>query len=107
MFIIRMQGGLGNQIFIFLFYMSLCKQYGEKNVSIDLSSYKRFHAHTGYILEDVFDILPLNKCDLRDAKKYSTEIIYTDRLGYLSNHINYIGKIVDYYNTFIAPRKKK
>ena len=51
MFAVRIQGGLGNQIFQYLFALELKKQHPDVKVCIDLNSYNRFDPHNGYELK--------------------------------------------------------
>ena len=51
MLAVRIQGGLGNQIFQYLLALELKEQFPEADVAIDLNSYNRFRPHNGYELE--------------------------------------------------------
>lgn len=51
MLAVRVQGGLGNQIFQYLFALELKERFPEADVAIDLNSYNRFRPHNGYELE--------------------------------------------------------
>lgn len=54
MIIIKVQGGLGNQMFQYALYERM-KRSG-KNVKIDITSYNTFNLHNGFELEKVFDL---------------------------------------------------
>lgn len=54
MFVVRIQGGLGNQIFQYLFAQKLKKHFPDTEVLIDLDSYRRYHPHNGYELDKHF-----------------------------------------------------
>lgn len=51
MLVVRIQGGLGNQIFQYLFALELKQRFPEAEVCIDLDSYRRYRPHNGYELE--------------------------------------------------------
>lgn len=52
--LLKMTGGLGNQMFIYALYLSM-KQQGI-NVIIDLSDMVHYHAHYGYEMHKVFGL---------------------------------------------------
>lgn len=54
--IVRVIGGLGNQMFQYAFYLALCKRY--KNVKLDTSAYKHYKLHD-YQIEDIFNLIQL------------------------------------------------
>lgn len=54
MIILKMWGGLGNQMFIYALYKSMLEK--KKNVKIDMSYFENFNAHNGYELKNVFGI---------------------------------------------------
>ena len=56
-YIVRLTGGLGNQMFQYAFSQALQAQ--GKEVSVDLSWYDKFDAHNGYELDSVFGIKPI------------------------------------------------
>lgn len=56
MIIIRIHGGLGNQMFEYALAYALKKRYPQQKVKLDISDYHRFTAHTGYSLEKYFGI---------------------------------------------------
>ncbi len=55
MIIVRIDGGLGNQMFCYAFAIALRESLG-KEVLIDSHRYKFFPNHTGYELNNLFDI---------------------------------------------------
>lgn len=67
MLIVRIMGGLGNQMFQYALYKKLI-QMG-KNVKIDISSYNNYQKHNGYELERIFKIHPA-VCSLEEAMRY-------------------------------------
>ena len=54
---IKMTGGLGNQMFIYAFYMQMKKHY--INTRIDLSDMVHYKAHNGYEMHRVFNLPPI------------------------------------------------
>lgn len=59
--LIKMAGGLGNQMFIYAMYLSMHKRFGD-SVRIDISDILHLHPHNGYELHDVFCLPP---CEFR------------------------------------------
>lgn len=60
MYIVKFQGGLGNQMFQYAFMQLLKKRYPAEEVVADLSNYALHNPHTGYQLKSIFGIdLPL------------------------------------------------
>lgn len=59
--LIKMAGGLGNQMFIYAMYLSMHKRFGE-NVRIDITDLLHLHPHNGYELHNVFNLPP---CEFR------------------------------------------
>lgn len=58
MFIVRLQGGLGNQMFQYALYEKLRYRYAGSDVLLDKTSYRISKPHNGYELEDIFCIEP-------------------------------------------------
>lgn len=52
--LIKMTGGLGNQMFIYALYLRMKSRY--KDVRIDLSDMQHYHYHYGYELHRIFDL---------------------------------------------------
>ncbi len=69
MIVVKMIGGLGNQLFQYAFYLSL-KMKGS-DVKVDLSEYKNYKLHSGYVLKDYFNI------NIDSAKKNELKSIKT------------------------------
>lgn len=63
-----MTGGLGNQMFIYAFYLRMKRQYADTR--IDLSDMVHYQAHNGYKLHRIFPDLPQDEfCINQKAKK--------------------------------------
>lgn len=63
-----MTGGLGNQMFIYAFYLRMKRQYADTR--IDLSDMVHYQAHNGYELHRIFPDLPQDEfCINQKAKK--------------------------------------
>jgi hypothetical protein len=54
--IIKIKGGLGNQMFQFAFYLSVKNKYQNDIVKIDTSFYDNNKAHNGYELKKIFSV---------------------------------------------------
>lgn len=65
--LIKMIGGLGNQMFIYAFYLQMCKRF--PGTRIDLSDMRHYHAHNGYELDRVFGISDREFCIAKPLKK--------------------------------------
>ena len=66
--IVNITGGLGNQMFIYAFYMQMRKRF--KNTRIDLSDMVHYRVHNGYELHRIFGQLPEDEfCINQKAKK--------------------------------------
>lgn len=50
--LIKMTGGLGNQMFIYAFYMKMKRLF--PSTRIDLSDMMHYHVHNGYELHRIF-----------------------------------------------------
>ena len=62
-----MIGGLGNQMFIYAFYLQMRKRFSDTR--IDLSDMRHYHAHNGYELDRVFGISDREFCIAKPLKK--------------------------------------
>lgn len=62
-----MIGGLGNQMFIYAFYLQMRKRF--PCTRIDLSDMRHYHAHNGYELDRVFGISDHEFCIAKPLKK--------------------------------------
>jgi hypothetical protein len=60
--IVKVLGGLGNQMFQYAFYLAMKKKFGE--VKIGTASFKGYSLHNGYELERIFDINPQHASNL-------------------------------------------
>ena len=56
MFIVKFQGGLGNQMFQYSLYRALERRFPEVDVMADLISYRTYDFHNGWELGKVFGI---------------------------------------------------
>ena len=65
--LIKMIGGLGNQMFIYAFYLQMRKRF--PGTRIDLSDMRHYHAHNGYELDRVFGISDNEFCIAKPLKK--------------------------------------
>ena len=65
--LIKMIGGLGNQMFIYAFYLQMRKRFPKTR--IDLSDMMHYNAHNGYELNRVFGINDNEFCISKPLKK--------------------------------------
>ncbi|MCR5187342.1 MAG: alpha-1,2-fucosyltransferase [Treponema sp.] len=70
MFIVRFNGGLGNQMFQYAFMRALQKHYPNTQVLADLTVYDEEKQHNGFELEKIFGI-KLNKATRKDIIRLS------------------------------------
>jgi Glycosyl transferase family 11. len=69
MFIVALEGGLGNQMFEYAFYLALKEAYPKEDIKADLS-FISSKMHNGYELEKIFGINPPT-CTKYDIIRYS------------------------------------
>ncbi len=62
-----MTGGLGNQMFIYAFYLQMKKRFSD--IYIDLSDMMHYKVHHGYEMHRVFDLPKVEKCYPQVLKK--------------------------------------
>lgn len=62
-----MIGGLGNQMFIYAFYLKMKHHYPDTN--IDLSDMVHYKVHNGYEMNRIFDLSQTEFCINRTLKK--------------------------------------
>lgn len=67
MIVVKIIGGLGNQMFQYAFYKSLLAKGIETKV--DINGYKNYKLHNGYELEKIFNVNPL-KANIDECLKY-------------------------------------
>ena len=67
--LIKVTGGLGNQMFIYAFYLRMKKYYPK--VRIDLSDMMHYKVHYGYEMHRVFNLPHTEFCINQPLKKYS------------------------------------
>ena len=54
--IVKIIGGLGNQMFQFALYEALRKQFPEERVLVDLHCFNGYHKHRGFEIPRIFDV---------------------------------------------------
>lgn len=65
--LIKMTGGLGNQMFIYAFYLHMKKRY--THTRIDLSDMVHYHVHYGYEINRIFKLPQTEFCINQPLKK--------------------------------------
>lgn len=97
MIIVKIEGGLGNQLFQISLYFRLCRLYGDENVLVDISDYNQNSPHNGYELEDIFHLSEkqlIRVADEKDLYRYlgkvgtKTNFRLTNRLKKVINERN-------------------
>lgn len=68
--IVRIIGGLGNQMFQYALYLSLKKKYPQEEVLLDVHLFDSYKLHNGYELERVFLMNPLH-ANIKQIKSLS------------------------------------
>lgn len=71
--LIKMTGGLGNQMFIYALYIAMRKRYADTR--IDLSDMVHYHVHHGYEMRRVFG-LPETELTLNQTFKKVVEFLF-------------------------------
>lgn len=71
--LIKMTGGLGNQMFIYAFYLDMKRRF--PRTRIDLSDMQHYHVHNGYELPDVFG-LPREEFRMNRTLKKVLEFLF-------------------------------
>lgn len=87
--IVRILGGLGNQMFQYAFYKALEKRH--KKVLADLTLFKDYELHNGFELNDVFGI------DLREAPQFIINLYDTPNKKWLFRKLR---RIINLKNTY-------
>lgn len=75
--LIKMTGGLGNQMFIYAFYLRMKKRYA--NTRIDLSDMMHYNVHHGYEMHRVFN-LPRTEFCINQALKKVIEFLFFQKI---------------------------
>lgn len=100
--IVRITGGLGNQMFQFAFYKTLKNRFPKRIISIDKRFYNNINIHSGYELGRVFGI----ECDYYEGNiKAPSErckllylILYHIRIKKWKTHKYYMEVLLGYFN---------
>lgn len=71
--LIKMTGGLGNQMFIYALYLAMRKEHPDTR--IDLSDMAHYHAHNGYEMRRVFG-LPETEVTMNQTLKKVLEFLF-------------------------------
>ncbi len=67
-------GGFGNQIFEYVFYMWLKKNYPDKKVYADLSHYIKFKPHNGFELTKAFPRIQIDCLSAKESFRVNREL---------------------------------
>ncbi len=94
--LIKMTGGLGNQMFIYAFYLQMKKHF--PNVRIDLSDMIHYHVHHGYEMHRVFNLPQTEFCINQPLKKVLEFLFFKTIIERKQN-----GSLKPYTKKFIWP----
>ncbi len=72
--LIKMTGGLGNQMFIYAFYMQMKRRFPDTR--IDLSDMMHYKVHNGYELHTIFKKLPHDEFCINQKLKKVIEFLF-------------------------------
>lgn len=65
--VVKILGGLGNQMFQYAFYLWVKKHYPNDIVKLDLSDFANYKLHDGFLLEYIFQA-PMEVASIKDLK---------------------------------------
>lgn len=70
--IVKIIGGLGNQMFQYALYLALRNKFPAEDIRVDLSLFDSYKLHNGYELERVFGLQPAvaSEADIRRLSRY-------------------------------------
>lgn len=54
--IVKILGGLGNQMFQYALYLSLKETFPTERVTLDLSCFNGYHLHNGFEVDKIFSV---------------------------------------------------
>jgi len=91
--IVKVLGGLGNQMFQYAFAKELEARSGERAL-LDLSRYEDYALHNGFELERLFnvDFAAADESDIRRLSTQADSIVHRLRRKYLTKRTHYIDK---------------
>ena len=84
--LIKMTGGLGNQMFIYAFYLKMKKLF--PHTKIDLSDMMHYHVHHGYEMNRVFALPHVEFCMNRTGKKILEFLFFLKSASNLNDNLN-------------------
>lgn len=67
--IVKILGGLGNQMFQYAFYIALCQRHTDEEIKIDLNSFRGYRLHNGFEVERIFRLPPAPRSSIADLLK--------------------------------------
>ena len=54
--IVKILGGLGNQMFQYALYLALKEKFPDEEIKIDISCFRGYPLHNGFELDDIFSL---------------------------------------------------
>ncbi|MDP3388280.1 MAG: alpha-1,2-fucosyltransferase [Eubacteriales bacterium] len=107
--IVKVTGGLGNQMFQYAFYKSLKNK--DSNVKLDISVFKSYNAHNGYELNRVFgieedfssleDVERLGDCKTHFLSKVRRRIFGLKNSHYIQKKFEYDPEVFKFDNIYL------
>ena len=94
--LVKMIGGLGNQMFIYAFYLQMRKRFS--NVRIDLTDMMHYNVHYGYELHKVFG-LPRTEFCMNQPLKKVLEFLFFRTIVERKQH----GRMEPYTCQYVSP----
>lgn len=82
--LIKMTGGLGNQMFIYAFYLQMKKRF--PHTRIDLSDMMHYHVHHGYEMHRIFHLPHVEFCINQPLKKVLEFLFFKTIIERKQNH---------------------
>lgn len=96
MLVIRISGGLGNQMYQYALLYSLKKKYSATRILVDIFDYERNYAHTGFSLEKYFEleVEKATRAEVNSVAYVPAEMQYYMQIYY---RLRRIGKLIYKY----------
>ncbi|AIT08976.1 hypothetical protein LO80_02610 [Candidatus Francisella endociliophora] len=88
--VVKIQGGLGNQMFQYAFYMSLKQKY--KDCCIDIRDFETYTQHNGFELDRVFENIRQSISLCRCKRKFFRSLFSKFLNRFIKYHKNYFSQ---------------
>lgn len=98
MLIVRVHGGLGNQMYEYALTYALKETYPNQTIKLDVSDFYRFKAHTGYSLKSCFNIQDEIATE-EEIKALYPGAIYNKKYQQLHHRVRFVVDKIEYVKT--------